>query len=41
MTTNTDHRSDDVKNQAQQHADEARTSMDARRRQHDEGLAGG
>ncbi|MCW2629939.1 lysophospholipid acyltransferase family protein [Mycobacterium sp.] len=40
MTTNTDHRSDDVKNQAQQHADEARTSMDARRRQHDEGLAG-
>ena len=40
MTTNTDHRSDDVKNQAQQHAAEARTSMDARRRQHDEGLAG-
>jgi 1-acyl-sn-glycerol-3-phosphate acyltransferase len=40
MATNTDHRSDDVKNQAQQHADEARTSMDARRRQHDEGLAG-
>jgi 1-acyl-sn-glycerol-3-phosphate acyltransferase len=40
MTTNTDHRSDDVKNQAQQYADEARTSMDARRRQHDEGLAG-
>ena len=40
MTTNTDHRSDDVKNQAQQHAAEARTSMDAPRRHHDEGLAG-
>jgi 1-acyl-sn-glycerol-3-phosphate acyltransferase len=40
MPTNTDHRPGEVRNQAQQHADEARTRMDARRRQHDEGLTG-
>jgi hypothetical protein len=40
MTTGTDHRSSEVKNQAQQHADEARARMDAQRRQQDEGLVG-
>src|SRR5258708_28564773 len=40
MTTNTDHRPGEVRKQAQQHADEARARMDARRRQHDEGLTG-
>jgi hypothetical protein len=40
MTTNTDHQPGEVKNQGQQYADEARARIGARRRQHDEGLAG-
>jgi hypothetical protein len=39
MTT-TDHRPSEVKQQAQQHADEARTSMDAQRSERDSGLTG-
>ena len=40
MTSTTDHRPRAVKEQAQQHADEARTRMEARRRQQDGGLVG-
>jgi 1-acyl-sn-glycerol-3-phosphate acyltransferase len=40
MTTGTDHRPPKVRKQAEQRADEARARMDARRRQHDEGLTG-
>jgi 1-acyl-sn-glycerol-3-phosphate acyltransferase len=39
MTT-TDHRPRDIRRQAQQHAHEARSSMDARRSERDEGLTG-
>src|ERR1700752_2274268 len=40
MTSSTDHRPREVRKQAQQHADEARNRMDARRRQQDDGLTG-
>jgi hypothetical protein len=40
MTTNTDRRPGAVKNQAQEHADQARTRMDAKRSERDEGLTG-
>src|SRR4051812_19291575 len=40
MTPTTDRRPDAVKRQSQQHAGEARASMDARRRQQNEGLTG-
>jgi hypothetical protein len=40
MTRSTDHRPPEVRKQARQHADEARSRMDARRRQQDDGLTG-
>jgi hypothetical protein len=40
MGSTVDSRPREVRQQAQQHAGEARTRMEARRRQHDEGLTG-